>query len=405
VRRKIITALAVVLVAGVIAGLLVSRWFSPTLPAPVLLPMTIAGSNAAFAVYPGSDGAMFIMPDGSLWRWGIGMRNPPSLPELFDDQHHWAKAFNRTDQWMEQDTDGNVWEERGGPSKLSPLPVTNEDWVDLTGGVAYALGLRRDGTILGWELNYGRAGQTNPITEVQTNFLWRAISAYGPPCMGVSSDGRLWSWQRNGFSPLTFTQPTLASTNTNWVGVAEAQFAWSSSGQLWGAPVERLNSTNAIPGRFALGSIVHEIRSDGTLWAIGTRGSPMTRRLIGGGLASFSFYSGRSVPNGNSLTSGSGKFQWRKIGERSDWVSIWGSDDTYYGLTSDGTVWVWGTDFGQEPMKTLKDTCVYLWEKIRDRFQPSASGTGLLGGGPAIMLTQPYQDEPRPLMRFKPVNK
>jgi alpha-tubulin suppressor-like RCC1 family protein len=366
--------------------------------------MSMAGSNAAFAVYPSSDGAMFILPDGSLWRWGAGFRNTARPPELFDDQHHWAKAFNRTDQWMEQDTDGDVWEEGRGPSKLSPLPVTNRDWVDLTGGVMYALGLKRDGTILGWELNFARTGQTNPITEVQTNFLWRAVSANGPACMGVSSDGRLWTWDRQRFSPLTFTQPTLASANTNWVGVAAARYAWSSSGELWGAPVARLNSPNAIPGRFALGSIVHEIRSDGTLWAIGTPGPPMTRRIAGGG-TSFGFYSGNPGPNGNGLTSGSGNLQWRKIGERSDWVSIWGSDETYYGLTYDGTVWVWGADWGQEPIKTFKETLTYLWEEICDHFQSSSSGTGPLSGRPAMMLTQPYQDEPRPLMRFKSVNK
>jgi hypothetical protein len=414
VWRRIITALAVVLIAGLIAGLIVSRWASLTLPPPLLLPMSLAKSNATFAVYPGPSGAMFILPDGSLWRWGAGVNHPDRLPALFDDQHHWAKAFSRGDQWMAQDANGNAWEVWGGRSKLQPLPGTNQDWIAFTGGFAYTLGLQRDGTILGWDSNFGGAGTTNMIVEVETNFLWRAISADGPSCIGVSSDGRLWTWQRNGFSPLTFSQPTQESTNTNWLGVAEGQYAWSSSGELWGTTVARLDSSNAINGRFAVGSVVHEIRADGTLWAIGVSGPrrPMFRPLMRRGSSSFSVSGYRSAPMGNGLTTNSGNLQWRRIGERSDWVSIWGSDETYFGLTSDGTVWVWGTDWGQKPIETLKDKLADLWEEIRDRFQPAAGGAGplagraaVMAGRPAVTVTQPSLDEPRPLMRFKPTSK
>jgi hypothetical protein len=408
--------LAAVLIAGLIAGLMVWQWNSPTLPASLLLPMSVAKSNAAFAVYPGSDGAMFILPDGALWRWGAGVTNLDLLPEVFDDQHHWSKVFNRTGQWLAQEINGNAWEEmnRWGPSKLVPLPGPNQDWADLTGGVMYTLGLQRDGTILGWESNNRGASQTNAFTEVETNFLWRAISADGPSCIGVSSDGRLWTWQRNGFSPLTFSQPTQESTNTNWLGVAEGQYAWSSSGELWGTTVARLDSSNAINGRFAVGSVVHEIRADGTLWAIGVSGPrrPMFRPLMRRGSSSFSVSGYRSAPMGNGLTTNSGNLQWRRIGERSDWVSIWGSDETYFGLTSDGTVWVWGTDWGQKPIETLKDKLADLWEEIRDRFQPAAGGAGplagraaVMAGRPAVTVTQPSLDEPRPLMRFKPTSK
>jgi hypothetical protein len=413
VRQKIITASAVVLIAGLIAGLIVSRWDSHMFPAPVLVPMSIARSNAAFAVYPGNGGARFIMPDGSLWQWGEGVTNANGLPELFNDQHHWAKVFNRTDQWLAQDTDGHVWEGRRWQSRLvplgAPLPGTNQDWAELTGGVMYTLGLQRDGTILGWEMSYGATGKTNPITEVATNLLWRAISAYGPNCIGVSSDGRLWTWQRQGFAPLTFTQPMLASTNTHWIGVDDGEYAWSSSGELcgkWGIPIDRLESKNAIKGRFAVGAMVHEIRSDGTLWAIGSPGPPVSRPIArrgsssGGSIISYGRY---FVHYGNGVAPHSGNLPWRKIGNRSDWISIWGSDETYFGLTGDGTVWVWGTDWGQQPVETWKDKLANLWEDIRDRFQPSAGVPGRMAGRPAAMATLPYQADPRPLMRFNSV--
>jgi hypothetical protein len=36
-----------------------------------------------------------------------------------------------------------------------------------------------------------------------------------------------------------------------------------------------------------------------------------------------------------------------RVGQRSDWVSVWGTFDTAVGLTADGTLWTWGKDYGQ----------------------------------------------------------
>ncbi len=157
-RRNIATVLAVVLVAGLIAVLIAWQWMAPTLPPPLLLPMTMAASNAVFGVYPGSDGAMFILPDGSLWRWGHDVKIPDGQPELFDDRHHWAKVFARTDDWLEQETNGNVWEGRFGAWNLVAFPATNQDWAELAGGVRITLGLQKDGTIWGWMSNNGELG-------------------------------------------------------------------------------------------------------------------------------------------------------------------------------------------------------------------------------------------------------
>ena len=165
-------ALAGVVIAGVIAVVMMSQRSAPTWPAPLVLPMTLAGSNATFAVYPDSSGAVFRMPDGSLWLWGNNVTNSERQPEVFDDQHHWAKVFNRSGKWMPQDINGHVWETRWRLSPLVPSPLTNRDWAELTGGFMYTLGLQRDGSILGWE-----DGRTNIMAPVQTNLHWRTISA------------------------------------------------------------------------------------------------------------------------------------------------------------------------------------------------------------------------------------
>ena len=261
----------------------------------------------------------------------------------------------------------------------------------------YALGLSKDGTIQGWEVGFGPRGPPATLVPVQTKLRWRAVSAYGPTCLGVSIDGSIWSWQRVGFFPLTFSSPTQESYRTNWVGVMNDRYAWSSSGELWGTPNTHLTASNAISGRFALGSVVYEIRSDNTLWATGTAEPSATQSLAGGGI---SFRYGPLSP-----AQGAGATVWRRIGNRSDWVSVWGADGTYYGLTSEGTVWVWGSDWGQQPLETLQDRLAHFWDAVRLRFHSVFGGAAAVGPRPSKLLTQPVQNEPRPLMRFKSMSE
>jgi hypothetical protein len=37
-----------------------------------------------------------------------------------------------------------------------------------------------------------------------------------------------------------------------------------------------------------------------------------------------------------------------RFGQRTDWISVWGGAGTLIGLSSDGSLWTWGIDFGQE---------------------------------------------------------
>jgi hypothetical protein len=62
-----------------------------------------------------------------------------------------------------------------------------------------------------------------------------------------------------------------------------------------------------------------ETRTDGTLWAAATSWQ--------------SGYRPKALPF--------------RVGQRSDWVSIWGTLETTVGLTADGTLWAWGKDYGQ----------------------------------------------------------
>ena len=364
---------------------------SRTLPPPLVVAMRTASGKPTVSVFPGSPVTYFIFPDGSLWQWGAS--SPQSQPELVDRLHHWRRVYTRLAGWaLGVDDSEEVWYlGRWFSPRLVSLPVTNYDGGEFTGGAIYALGLRRDGTLFGWEDRGGPSGRTVRLIDVHTNIPWRSVTANGPSCLGVSRDGRLWSWDRTAFSPLTFSAP-VQEGGANWAGVSDGAYAWSSAGQLWGTPVTHLNSTSPVVGQFALGRIVHEIRADGSLWAAGPPGA--NRRQVMHGSVSYQL-----VVSASSRAT----FPWHRIGTRSDWVSVWASDETYFGLTSDGTVWVWGLDWGQEPIESMRDKLLDRWFDIQRAFQTKPAGATVAASQIVTTRTQPYLQEPRPLIKFESV--
>jgi hypothetical protein len=120
---------------------------------------------------------------------------------------------------------------------------------------------------------------------------------------------------------------------------------------------------------FGGGQSLYEVRTNGTLWK-----SP------------YKLNSGVPTPSN----------KWRQVGKRSDWVSIWGHG-TVIGLTSDGTVWTWGGDPGQDPVFDVQSRITLLRIRVMDWLGKPIPGY-------ALAAFEPYQKEPRPLMRLVPVN-
>jgi hypothetical protein len=80
---------------------------------------------------------------------------------------------------------------------------------------------------------------------------------------------------------------------------------------------------------------------------------------------------------------------WHRIGTRSDWISSWGINTTSFGLTADGTLWVWGVDLGIDPRPDYK---------TRLRLLQSAASARINGGDE---LPPPLLQEPRPLLKIQ----
>lgn len=394
-KRRRIWALSGAIFLLVVALLALPRSRDPAPPAVTLGPQK--GPLRALRV---GQGLAIILPDGSLWRWGItGVGRPSAFPEAVDTNRDWVQISIGGAHCVGLRNDGTIWE-WGATFYLwgaGPVQVgSGRDWVSIGAAPNYAVAIRRDGTLWAW----GRNG-ANTLSGVQLNLTnlvqvgtendWSAVEAGWNSMYALRRDGTLWVWGRPfyfggaGVPAKSYLTPTRVCSNTNWTGfdMGLTPQAWTGSGELWDLsfaapapelPAEfscRLALTNSSPGKAVtafLGSPkLYQVRPDGTLWVRD--------------------YSYGSRPGASGTV-------WHRVGRRADWVSVGGAGGTALGLTADGTLWTWGLDPGRQVAPDF-------WSKLRFA---RARLSAWIGGGPgaaARMGRMPaFQSEPRPLMKL-----
>jgi hypothetical protein len=373
------------------------------IPPPVVVQLT--ETNSPLRVFPGVGGLLMILPDGSLWRWGQtgpGTWPRAKIPLQIGTNLDWKQAFAANNHSVAVRTDGTLWEWgwRGNdrfsndPEQVDP----DHDWIAVSAGDLHSVALKSDGTLWAWgdnttfQLGIGPGPSHTNLIQIGTNQDWTGIIGSGSYTLGVQKNGTLWLWGQVYWLPKNRAGtncmfPTQVNRDTNWVGVAlQSALLRGHTTELWNplfsspdadAAVSSngyLLASNWISSRSAIGfagKLTHyEVRTNGTLWS-----------------APFIVKAGVPKPSD----------QWRQVGKRSDWISIWGSG-TVVGVTSDGTVWTWGADPGQEPVPDIRSR-ITLWEVQIRRWigKPRTFWT--------TQATSPYQKEPRPLMRLGPTNK
>jgi alpha-tubulin suppressor-like RCC1 family protein len=379
---------------------------------PPAVTMSLSHSNAPIRVFPGVGGVFMILPDGSLWRWGRTGVSPtprPAVPEQVGTNCDWLQALAANGHCLAIRTNGTLWEWgwRGG-TRVAPDPEQvdpGHDWIGIAAGDAHSVALKQDGTVWAWgdntrsQLGNGPGlNQTKPV-QVGTNTDWSVIGAgQGNYTLGLRTDGTLWVWgqvdySRHGQSAGPFPFPIQICRETNWIGLNDGPWglARTRTGELWDplysppnpnvlvSTTCALMASNTVPGRLAfavtftalkgheLAAKGYEIRGDGTLWE-----------------AVYTY----SRPTGTFTCSNA----WRRVGKRSDWVSICGFG-TILASTADGTLWTWGQDPGQEPIPDWPSK----FKKLKSKIMTSLK---LPPGTVSTLAYPPIQKSPRPLMRL-----
>ena len=394
------------MVAGLAAVLLtacllfLNRIASPRFPPP--LTVHLSGSKTPLQVHPSGMGILLVLPDGSLWRWGdSGAWALPAaiVPERIETNCDWVQTAGFGLHTVGLRSSGTLWQWKQpgvNPGNQPQQVEEGNDWIAVSAGSMHAVALRRDGTLWAWgdnamgQLGIGPGLSPTNLVQVGTNHDWTAVNCEAVSTLALRADGTLWAWGQfnsfrgglGGFAALP--TPTRVCEDTNWAGLVPGWWplAWTRNGDLWeplyGRPnpdapavaVGRLLTTNAAPGRVATAYCglpkIYEIRADGTLWERNCAMGPWS----------------------NAPTD-----KWRRVGKRSDWVSLWGSGSLALGLTRDGTLWTWGIDPTGRSSAGFFAKLKVVQAQVRTWL---ARPTGRFGVG-----TMPgYQKEPRPLLRL-----
>lgn len=144
-------------------------------------PRQIGSDTTWKMVSCGYDHTMAIKDDGTLWGWG-------------------SDFYGQT---------GTQW----GSYRSSPAQVTNSgtNWLLVSAGYQYTMGIKTDGTLWGWgSNNWGELGQreffppfgynVNSPVQVGTNTNWITVQACLNPSAvtsAIKTDGTAWMWGYN----------------------------------------------------------------------------------------------------------------------------------------------------------------------------------------------------------------
>ena len=282
-------------------------------------PSQIGSTGTWISVSFGSDSAVGIKTNRSLWAWG---RNS-------DGQLGTGNTISRS----------------------SPVQVgTSVDWKLVSMRYSHSLAIKSNGTLWAWGHNFdGQLGtgdviyRSSPV-QVGTLTNWAKVSAGANHSFAIKNDGTLWAWGSNAGGQLgtgellNKSSPVQVGTLTNWATISANQhsLAVKTDGTLWAwggglagelgtgdnvrrsSPVQVGTLTNwksAVAGNsFSLG-----IKTDGTLWVWGYNFDGQ----LGTGDVIY-----RSSPV--------------QVGTLTNWAHVNAAVYHTIALKTDGTFWAWG---------------------------------------------------------------
>ncbi len=187
----------------------------------------------------------------------------------------------------------------------STIPLVIQEtwtWKMVSAGGYHSLGIREDGTLWAWGSNtYGQSAQGDELTasneplQVGTENDWLMVSAGGQYSLGIRADGSLWAWGENLEGQLGVdaaieqsNAPMQVGEDTDWLAVSAGDihslalkkdgtlWAWgdNNSGQLGnGTDIEYSDTPVSVPGSwYALQAGAYHnlaMKHNGSLWAWG----------------------------------------------------------------------------------------------------------------------------------------
>ncbi|MGV3698204.1 RCC1 domain-containing protein [Flavobacterium sp.] len=317
---------------------------------------------------PVGTSSLAITNDGNIWGWGNnadgrigdGTTSHRYSPVQVTSDANWRCVSTGSERSVGITNDGKLWhwgrminEINDNVNYFSPVQLgTATNWILVTNSWRHNLAITNDGKLWGWgSSNFGELGNgqifadlQNP-TQIGTATNWVLVDTGTAHTLGITSDGKAWSWGYNLSGQLGIGSnidrniPTQIGTATNWtllkcgnshsLGITNDGKLWAwgnnSFGQLGDGTNTAKNSRVQIgtaTNWLTVSAGTHHtlgVTSDGKLWAWGLNDNGQ----LGDG----------TTVNKNTPI---------QVGTATNWVSVCASANYSLALNSDGQIWAFG---------------------------------------------------------------
>lgn len=277
-----------------------------------------------------ADRVLVLVPDGSLWTWGQGMR-----PRRLGTETDWKEIALSRSYFVALKTNGTLWQwtDSGGFTAAPHQLSSANRWQAVAAGLTDFVALKDDGTLWTWQ---------GPPVQLDETTNWVSVAAGFQYMAGARGDGTLWAWGQ--FYPPSGPPRgmTQVGSETNWATVHAAPYelmARKRDGSCWmggGASTPWLTDLLALQRPLQWGEMarIKEIEA----WDSVTFGSCALGLRGDGTLQGFGVNWAGILGSGSSRVR-KGPLQ---IGPRHDWVAVSAGGWVAAGMTADGTLWAWG---------------------------------------------------------------
>jgi alpha-tubulin suppressor-like RCC1 family protein len=300
---------------------------------------TLARLWAPFSPSAGVSNIFVVASDGGLWGCGLNTYFQLGLNDIYN--------------------------------RLAPTPIgTDLDWLTISGGGFYSIGIKNDGTIYGWGLNdMGQLGfgdttfDGNIPYQIGNDSDWYRISTSGYHVIASKYNGTLWGWGYNGMGQLGLGDtdnrfvPTPIEDDSDWSILAVSKgwtnaysVAMKSNGTIWwwgfgGNYTPAQMGTQSDWSRISTGDGHNiSIKTNNTLWGWGTNNA---------GQLGLSDNIDRNTPS--------------QIGTSSDWIMIATGVAHTIARKTNNTIWSSGLNtFGQLGLGYITNTVFPLVQSGTD---------------------------------------
>ncbi|MBU5672177.1 hypothetical protein [Paenibacillus brevis] len=270
----------------------------------------------------GSEFAMALKSDGTVWSWGSNQQRQlgydssgaaVSFPTRIQSLHQIKDIACGLTSGYALQVDGSVWAwGRGAEGQLGlgdsqqrnePTLLSLSDVTQVEAGVHFAFFVREDGTL--WAVGDNQQGQLGDGTSVGKSSpvqvlglpAVRSVAAGGAHSVAVTTNGHVYAWGSNSYGGIgnggagpPVTTPYWHSTLANIVSVSagsDSSFAMDDNGQVWcwgvntygqlgfGDTIRRYEPTlfsalTNVASIHASGDYTHARLSNGELWGWGS---------------------------------------------------------------------------------------------------------------------------------------